>query len=152
MPSKTLKRMIDTGIWEHPDFLELDMTAQHLFIYLCTNPRTTNCGCYKIADTTIINSAKIPRELLDQAFEDIEVMDVMRQGHWVWIQKFTKWQNWSFSRDWIKGIENSINEISDDKLRGQVMEYNKPLLERLEAGPEIPKETTRKGRYSGIAR
>jgi hypothetical protein len=59
-------RPIYVKIWKDPDFEEYGPEGKLLFVYLCTNPSTTESGIYAISQATIANETGIPLERVGQ--------------------------------------------------------------------------------------
>ena len=57
-------RPILCAIWDDPDFQDYSPDAKLLFLYLCTNRRTTESGIYPITIKTIQNETCIKKETI----------------------------------------------------------------------------------------
>jgi hypothetical protein len=64
-------RPIFTKIWDDPDFEEYSPDAKLIFVYLCTNPSTTESGIYPISCKSIAN---------DTGIDIVRVKEVLANG------------------------------------------------------------------------
>jgi DnaD/phage-associated family protein len=69
-------RAIYTKIWADPDFQEYEPEVKLLFIYLCTNPYTTESGIYPITLKTISNDIGIGLETVTQRLQNGYVKNI----------------------------------------------------------------------------
>jgi len=83
-------RPIYTKIWKDPDFEEYPPDAKLIFIYLCTNPSTTESGIYPISCTTIANETGVPLPKVKQLFTNGSIKNVLydQETRHVYIRRF----------------------------------------------------------------
>jgi hypothetical protein len=61
-------RPIFTKIWKDPDFEEYSPEGKLIYVYLCTNPSTTESGIYPISYTAIANETGIDLSKVKEVF------------------------------------------------------------------------------------
>jgi hypothetical protein len=88
-------RPIYVRIWKDPDFEEYTPEGKLLFVYLCTNPSTTESGIYPISKSTIANETGIPLErvkiLLDNGLKNVMYDPETRH---IYVRRFHLYNPW----------------------------------------------------------
>lgn len=137
MPS----RMIDSGIWNHPEFQEMSIPAKLLYIYLWSNDQCNPAGAYRISDKTICDETNIHKEMLGDLFKELEKMKVERfPNSFVWIKSFIKRQ--TKSPKFLQGVRNALDLLSNKELAKKVREYNADIL-------DVTGNLEERGKYAG---
>ena len=86
-------RAIYTKLWSDPDFQDYNKDQKLLFIYLCTNPYTSESGIYNITFRTINNDLDIGLETVSKLLENGNLKNVHYdfENKFVFVKNFRRY-------------------------------------------------------------
>jgi hypothetical protein len=111
-------RFLHVSFWQDPDILEYSPEKKLFYVYLLTNPHTTQSGIYEISYTimkfeTGLTLAKIKQYLKE--FVKDEKIDFDEDTCEIFVLNWMKY-NWSNSPKVIKAVLDSLNNVKSKKL------------------------------------
>jgi len=87
-------RSILCAIWDDPDFQDYSPDAKLLFLYLCTNRRTTESGIYPITTKTIQNETCIKKETVKKLLSnDLKNVSYDFDNSFVFVHRFMNYNS-----------------------------------------------------------
>lgn len=139
-------RRISTKVWEDNQVSEKYTTEDKIFwLYLLTNDRVNNLGCYKLTRQKISvdlgYTQSIVENLLTRFINYHQNINYDFDTNEILIKNFHRY-NWTSSPTFKKGLENELEKLDSKKLKSLMIEvledyYGKPSLEK-----EKPKNKT----------
>ena len=123
-------RQIQISFWQDTFVDELTTIQKFFYLYLLTNSKTTQCGCYEISDRLIEYETKLSKDEITELIDFFEVAGkISRVGNEILIINWLK-QN-SFSSPKIKScIEKELvlikNTLYVDYIRG-ILDNKTPI-------------------------
>lgn len=106
-------RPIFTKIWNDPDFEENKHKGKLIFIYLCTNPSTTESGIYAVSCKSISQATGIKLKEVEDALRNNRIKNVLydTENKVVFVCNFFRYNGRGRPDLVIKSILNDYNYI-----------------------------------------
>lgn len=128
-------RNIQMTFWSDSKVLEEFETDDKLmFLYLMTNCRTSNCGCYEIPMTFMANETGFSKEKVKKLITRLQnELDVIRYDFDTKEVLILNWHkyNWTSSNDFQKSLRYAISQVRNPDFKA----YLTGCLEGLETVP-----------------
>ena len=122
-------RTLYTKFWEDDKVLdEMSMEEKLLYIYLLTNPRVKQCGCYAISFHQIFLQTNISKEnakkIIEKFEKELNLVKYSKNTKEILLLNFYKY-NWTPSHLIKSCIEKELNEVKEPVF----IEYIKKMIE-----------------------
>ena len=122
-------RTLYTKFWEDDKVLdEMSMEEKLLYIYLLTNPRVKQCGCYAISFHQIFLQTNISKEnakkIIEKFEKELNLVKYSKNTKEILLLNFYKY-NWTPSHLIKACIEKELNEVKEPVF----IEYIKKMIE-----------------------
>lgn len=122
-------RTLYTKFWEDDKVLdEMSMEEKLLYIYLLTNPRVKQCGCYAISFHQIFLQTNISKEnakkIIERFEKELNLVKYSKNTKEILLLNFYKY-NWTPSHLIKACIEKELNEVKEPVF----IEYIKKMIE-----------------------
>lgn len=122
-------RTLYTKFWEDDKVLdEMSMEEKLLYIYLLTNPRVKQCGCYAISFHQIFLQTNISKEnakkIIERFEKELNLIKYSKNTKEILLLNFYKY-NWTPSHLIKACIEKELNEVKEPVF----IEYIKKMIE-----------------------
>ena len=122
-------RTLYTKFWEDDKILdEMSMEEKLLYIYLLTNPRVKQCGCYAISFHQIFLQTNISKEnakkIIERFEKELNLVKYSKNTKEILLLNFYKY-NWTPSPLIKACIEKELNEVKEPVF----IEYIKKMIE-----------------------
>lgn len=122
-------RTLYTKFWEDDKVLdEMSMEEKLLYIYLLTNPRVKQCGCYAISFHQIFLQTNISKEnakkIIERFEKELNLVKYSKNTKEILLLNFYKY-NWTPSHLIKTCIEKELNEVKEPVF----IEYIKKMIE-----------------------
>lgn len=110
-------RTLYTKFWEDDKILdEMSMEEKFFYIYLLTNPRVKQCGCYEISFQQIFLQTNISKEnakrIIEKFEKELNLVKYSKSTKEILLLNFHKY-NWTPSHLIKTCIEKELNEIKE---------------------------------------
>jgi len=112
-------RNVHISFWQDEDMLELTPEQKYFYLYLMTNSKTNQSGCYKISKKVMQFETGYNIDTLSKLlgyFVDTEKIGYCKDTQEIIIYNWLKY-NWSSSPQVISCIVNNIKEIENTEFR-----------------------------------
>lgn len=127
-------RTLYTKFWEDDKILdEMSMEEKFFYIYLLTNPRVKQCGCYEISFQQIFLQTNISKEnakkIIEKFEKELNLIKYSKNTKEILLLNFYKY-NWTSSNLIKTCIEKELNEIKEPefiKYIKKMLEYQYPI-------------------------
>ena len=106
-------RQVHVSFWQDPFILDLTPEEKYFYLYLMTNSKTKQCGCYELPSRVMELETGYNRETVEkllQRFIDYEKIDYCKETKEILIKNWYKY-NSSQSPSVVHCIEKEIAEI-----------------------------------------
>ena len=122
-------RTLYTKFWEDDKILdEMSMEEKFFYIYLLTNPRVKQCGCYGISFHQIFLQTNISKEnakkIIERFEKELNLVKYSKNTKEILLLNFYKY-NWTPSHLIKACIEKELNEVKEPVF----IEYIKKMIE-----------------------
>ena len=122
-------RTLYTKFWEDDKILdEMSMEEKFFYIYLLTNPRVKQCGCYEISFQQIFLQTNISKEnakkIIERFEKELNLVKYSKNTKEILLLNFYKY-NWTPSHLIKACIEKELNEVKEPVF----IEYIKKMIE-----------------------
>ena len=122
-------RTLYTKFWEDDKILdEMSMEEKFFYIYLLTNPRVKQCGCYEISFQQIFLQTNISKEnakkIIERFEKELNLVKYSKNTKEILLLNFYKY-NWTPSHLIKSCIEKELNEVKEPVF----IEYIKKMIE-----------------------
>ena len=122
-------RQIHTCFWEDDKVLdEMDLEEKFFYLYLLTNQRVKQCGCYDISWKKITLETTLPKSKIESLLEKFEneynIIKYNKKTKEILILNFYKY-NWTTSPKVKCCIKSELNDIKDQDF----IEYINKMIE-----------------------
>ena len=122
-------RTLYTKFWEDDKILdEMSMEEKLFYIYLLTNPRVKQCGCYEISFQQIFLQTNISKEnakkIIERFEKELNLVKYSKNTKEILLLNFYKY-NWTPSHLIKACIEKELNEVKEPVF----IEYIKKMIE-----------------------
>jgi hypothetical protein len=127
-------RIIQTRFYDDEVVCELNLYAQHLYMYLLTCQYINMCGIFQLPDSKIIFESKLNVKQLEKAKEDLQAVGkILFHKGWIYVvnaEKNNKYRNsplneTSYDRE-IKRVPAAIKEYFDTTIGTSIDSDIKP--------------------------
>lgn len=118
-------RNVHISFWQDEDMIELTPEQKYFYLYLMTNSRTNQVGCYKISKRVMEFETGYNKDTLCkllQYFVDTEKIGYSEETQEIIIFNWLKY-NWSNSPKVISCIEHNIKDIVNIEFTGWLINY-----------------------------
>ena len=122
-------RTLYTKFWEDDKILdEMSMEEKFFYIYLLTNPRVKQCGCYAISFHQIFLQTNISKEnakkIIERFEKELNLVKYSKNTNEILLLNFYKY-NWTSSHLIKACIKKELNEVKEPVF----IEYIKKMIE-----------------------
>lgn len=122
-------RTLYTKFWEDDKILdEMSMEEKFFYIYLLTNPRVKQCGCYEISFQQIFLQTNISKEnakkIIERFEKELNLVKYSKNTKEILLLNFYKY-NWTPSHLIKACIKKELNEVKEPVF----IEYIKKMIE-----------------------
>lgn len=108
-------RIIQTRFWDDEINDQIDIYAQHLYLYLLSCKHINMCGYFQIRDNLIKLEAKLTDNQFESAKKQLQdLKKVFFKDGWVWIVNARKNNKYENSPSNVVVIENELSKVSKE--------------------------------------